>query len=327
MRIMEGAGINLQGFTVILNNILMLSILMALGYVSAKTKYLPYPGKVKDTISKLLLKLMLPLLIITALTRQELTGGMVVGALTIAGVAAAVIPLMFFLAWWIGKLLKMPYRTLVVHCCLCTYGNVVFLAYPLLSALYGAEGLFYTAIYGMINDLFFYTLGIFMIAKCSNQGKVRVAWKRLFNPLTISFGVAVIMMAFRIQLPAWLFEPLDMVAQCTIPLAMLFIGIVLAEVKFTNVFRPWTKWIGMLIKQIVIPVILILVLRPFGMAPTVLSVIVMQVAMPSQTMVSVLANEYGADQIYAAEAIFLSMILSIGTLPLIYRLIEYMLPM
>lgn len=315
----------MQGFYSITKNIGMLAILIVIGYVSARLKYLPEPEKAKDVISKIILRLTLPLLFITSLTQTDLTGGMVANALTVALIAVLVIPSMFLLAYIIGKMLKMPYKTLVVHCCLCSFGNVIFLGYPLLQALYGKEALFYTAIYAVINDATFYTLGVFLISKCSDEASNKGSLKRLINPLTISFIIAVFMMALRLKLPEFVFEPLSMLAQCTVPLAMLFTGIVLAQVKPSGVFLPWTKYVGIALKQFIVPVLLALLLRTFELAPVVFGVLIMQVAMPSQTMVSVFANEYGADRQYAAETFFLSMIIALVSLPFTYKSIEFLL--
>ena len=51
-------------------------------------------------------------------------------------------------------------------------------------------------------------------------------------------------------------------------------------------------------------------------------IVVLQIAMPAQTVMSIITNEAGSDVAYSAEYIFLSTILSIGTLPLVYYLAE-----
>ncbi len=316
----------MQGFYIIIENIGMLSVLILIGYIAVKARYLQDPEAIKNVISKILLRLLLPLLFITSLTQRDLTGGMVQNALIVALVTALLIPSMLLLALAVGKMLKMPYCTLVVHCFLSAFGNIVFLGYPLLTALYGSEGLFYAAVYSLVNDCVFYTFGIYMLSKCKDGERRHLALKRLLSPLTISFVIAVMMMALGIKLPRFIFTPFNMLAQCTVPLAMLFIGIVLAEVKPSRVFLPWTKFLGIALKQFIVPVLAVLLLKPFGIAPVVVGVLVMQAAMPAQTMISVLANEYGADQQYSAEGIFLSMIISVFSLPFIYRIIELVIP-
>lgn len=52
------------------------------------------------------------------------------------------------------------------------------------------------------------------------------------------------------------------------------------------------------------------------------TVLVMQAAMPCMTMVVVLAKRFGSDDLHATENLFVSTILSIGTLPLIYYLVQ-----
>ena len=52
------------------------------------------------------------------------------------------------------------------------------------------------------------------------------------------------------------------------------------------------------------------------------TVVVMQTAMPCMAMVVVLAKKFGSDDIHATENLFLSTILSLATLPLIYFIIQ-----
>jgi len=332
----------LQGFLIIAENVAILFAMIALGFAAAKSKYIREAEKAKDVISVLILKITLPLLIVTSLMKNNLDADLIYNALTVVVITAVVVPLTFFASWWIGRIFKIPKATLVVHSCLTAFGNVVFLGYPLLTALYGAEGLFYTAIYAMINDAFVYTMGIFLIAKHGTKHEGGVSLKRLINPLTVSFVVAVVLMAAKMGVVSYIaqsagmpqaqamvgdftnavFQPFATIGHCTIPLAMLFIGFILAEVKLKNLVTPVTKFLPVLLKLIIVPVLMILLLRPLGIAPIVMGVTVMQMAMPSQTMVSVFAREYGADSQYSAEGTFLSILCSVATLPLIFKLLE-----
>lgn len=318
----------------IIENVAVLFTMIAIGYIAAKSKYIPDPGKAKNVVSALIIKITLPLLIITALIKNNLDDDLITNALTVAAIAAIIVPLTFFIAWWVGKAFKIPNSTLVVHSCLSAFGNVIFLGYPLLEKLYGAEGLFYTAIYAMINDAYVYTMAIFLIAKHGTKHQGGVSLKRLINPLTISFVVAVLLMTLKVCFPAQfaqvlpenVLKPFSMLGQCTVPLAMIFIGLVLAGVNVSNVFKPATKYLTVVLKLIVMPVVLILVLRPFGLAPLVIAVVVMQMAMPSQTMVSVFAREYGADSQYSAEGTFLSILCSVITMPIILSILNILVP-
>ncbi len=51
-----------------------------------------------------------------------------------------------------------------------------------------------------------------------------------------------------------------------------------------------------------------------------LSVVALQIGMPSQSNLSVLADRYKADSAYAAQTIFITTLISAITLPLLYLL-------
>ena len=60
----------------------------------------------------------------------------------------------------------------------------------------------------------------------------------------------------------------------------------------------------------------------FGLNPVTIGAVVLEIAMPAQTVASIVAMEAGSDEKYAAEYIFFSTLLSLLTLPLIYYIME-----
>ena len=69
------------------------------------------------------------------------------------------------------------------------------------------------------------------------------------------------------------------------------------------------------------PVLFWLGLRWFIADPVVLGVIVVVFAMPTATMVSMLAGEYGGDEEAAVQGVFLTTLLSMVTIPLLMALL------
>lgn len=308
----------MQGVNIIIEKISVIGIIVLIGFFAAKFGYIS--NKSKGYISAIVVRITLPVLIISSLLQQDLTADMITNALIVVAISIPTMLMGLVVALGIHKLFKLEQSIKALYICMSTFGNVVFLGYPLIQALYGGEGLFYAIIYSIINDGFVYSLGIYLLSGKSGAKNL----KKLINPNTISFAVALILLSFGVKLNDVFKDSLTSLGQCTTPLAMLFIGISLAEVPLKNVFKGAGKYIIIAQKMLIAPLMLILILMPFNISPLVVSVIVLQLAMPMQTIFSVLSFEYGAPSDFAVETIFISMVVSVFSLPLIYTALNFL---
>ena len=78
-------------------------------------------------------------------------------------VSIVVVAFLFAVGTVTSKISKMDKSRAIMHRCMTCFGNVVFMAFPLIQALYGAEGLLYAAIYELANDTCLWTLGVYQI--------------------------------------------------------------------------------------------------------------------------------------------------------------------
>lgn len=304
-----------MGFDVILVQITMLGIVMLLGFLGVKTKYIT--PDLKNGISQVIVKFTLPLLNITAITGQTMRADMLRNAGIIVIAEVIIIAILFIAAKIIANLFHLPPATKTVHTLMSTFGNVVFLGYPLITALFGQEGLFYAIVYALVNDGFLWTGGVYMFAKSGN-GDTKASFKKLINPNTVAFLVALAMLAFGIKLPDVIHEPLAKVGSMTTWLAMLFIGITLGGIPLRGIYKKVSIYFIILVKMVIVPAILVLILSALSIDKTLMSVLILQVAMPVQTIITVIAGEYQSDYQYAAECVFITTVASLVTLPAMY---------
>lgn len=306
-----------MGFDVIAQQIAMLAIIMLLGFLAVKTKYLE-PG-LKDGIARLVLRITLPLLNLTAITAQTLRPEMLRNVGIIIAVEICVILLLLLIGSLGARLFRLPPSTQTIHACMSAFGNVIFLGYPLVTALYGQEGLFYAIVYALINDGIVWTMGVFLIAKssCNNRG---AGLKNLINPNTVTFVIALCMLAFGLRLPERLHETLASVGSMTTCLSMLFIGMTLGTIDLKGIYKRFSIYLIVLFKMLAVPVLLIFLLSRLSLDKTLLGVFVLEAAMPVQTVLTIVANEFGSDYQYAAECVFITTVLSLVTLPGLYWL-------
>jgi predicted permease len=212
-------------------------------------------------------------------------------------------------------------------------GNVVFLAFPLLSSLFGDDGLFYGVIFTIANDTLLWTLGIFLVNK-HKKTNVKENLKRLINGNTVALCLGLLVLIIRMVLgqsvsnlpyvhkaSVFIHDTLNSLGSTTFPLSMLFIGLILAEIKIEKV-SDFTKRVYILVlalfKLIIVPVLALIFLSFTGnwIDPIAKFVIILQLAMPCGTIVPALAAEYGSDYRSATENVF------VITMPLIVYLMQ-----
>ncbi|MBE7022560.1 MAG: AEC family transporter [Ruminococcaceae bacterium] len=304
-----------MGFEVIARQIIMLAVIMLLGFIGVKTKYIN--ANLKKGISQVILKFTLPLLNVTAITGQELRPDMLQNAAVIIVIELIILALMFGIGSLVSRLLHLPTATRTIHTLMTMLGNVIFLGYPLITALYGQEGLFYAIVYALVNDIVLWTIGVFLVAR-SGGGSTKAGLKKLLNPNTVALVAALIMLACGLRLPDILHETLASVGSMTTCLSMLFIGITLADIPLKGIYKRWSVYVNIALKMLLVPAGLALLLAQFPIDRTMLGVLILQIAMPAQSILTVVASDFGSDDRYAAEYVFITTVASLVTLPAVY---------
>ena len=311
----------MQGFETIISGIMTLALAMLIGFVCVKTGYVT--KEQNGALSRIIVRVTLPILVIMSLTSIEFDREKLVNSAHVLLISIFAVAALYLTGALIARLSKADGARKYMYRCMMCFGNVVFMAFPLIKALYGAEGLLYAAIYELANDMFLWTVGVYTLGKSSENGvkvplKERV--KKLLNPGTIAFTLAFVMMAAGFKFTGIAEDVLNGIGSTTTYLSMLFIGGTLAGVDFRRIYRRVWLFVLTAVKMVIVPVILILILKPFGLGETVTAVIVLQAAMPTSTVLVVLGTEYGGDVGYCAEGVFITHVLGLLTLPLCYFL-------
>jgi hypothetical protein len=309
----------LEGFSTIVNSILTLGLAMLVGFVCVKTGYIT--EEQKNALSKIIVKVTLPILVVTSLTKLELNHEKIVNSVYVLILALIIIGVMYAIGQLVSKLFHMDKKRAVMHSCMSCFGNVVFMAYPLIQALYGEEGLLYAAIFALANDLYLWTMGVYKMASTeSGETSIKKNLKNLINPATIGFVISFFMMITGLKFTGVIKDVLTGIGSTTTYLSMLFIGGTLALVDFRHIYKRVSLFVLVAIKMIALPICLIAILKLFNINDIVKYVVILQAAIPSSTVLTILATEYNTDVIYSAEGVFITTIASLFTLPIVYYL-------
>lgn len=312
----------------IVDQILILGILAGVGVLAFRFKILE--DGAKGVIEKLVFYVSLPLLILTKLSTLEFTAEI----LRNAGLVILFTYGIMFSQLLLGKLsarifrLKKPQA--VIHSLHHMLGNIVFLGFPLLDALMpGGEALLYAALYQLVLNTILWSYGVIQLNP-DNRQKGWGQLKKMVNPNTIALVLGLLMMLLSLRFPPLLQKSFSGLGSTTLYLAMLYIGILLAQMKVKEVFKLsiFTFSFNKLILSPVIFLFLIYALVEYFSIPlnnTAFTVLILESAMPAMTILVLLAKRFGADDSLAMKNFFVSTILSLVSLPFILYLLQWLL--
>lgn len=304
-----------MSFVMILEQMIMLLLMMLIGYVMEK-KQLMGAGSAA-VMSKIVLNVTLPAQIITsfAIEGADISAAAVGGTL---GLSVAAYALYFVVALVFVRLMRIPQEQRGTYQYMLMFGNVGFMGFPLVIAIWGEHMLVYAVLYNIVFNILVFSLGIQMIA----GGESGFDWRRLVNiPLGASV-LALLLFFAHIQLPDVVNSSLNTLGGATTPLAMLILGATIAGMPLKELFEEKKVYFFVAGKLLLLPVLVWLLFKPLLPADDVIGpILVILSGMPVATNATMLSVEYGGDVKLVSQGIFFTTVLSVITVPLLVALL------
>ena len=298
-----------MNFWDVFGEMLVILFAIAAGYGANRLGYLG--GETDQKISKLLLNITMPAMIVAAVvTGEELPGLSTILSILEVGMVFYLLELVFVLV--VPRLLPGTAGQKGVWKYALAFPNVGFIGYPVAVALFGDGALFYAAVLALPFNLLSFSLGPLLLV-----GAARFRWKQLFAPCIVASVIGLVLALTRLRPPALVGEMLDFVGDITVPLSLLVVGSLLAGMSPGQVFRSPKLWVLTVIRLMVLPVALCLILRLLEIDSLVMGIAVTQMAMPVAINGTLLSMEYGGDTEGMAQITFLTTVASILTIPII----------
>ena len=301
-------------FEIVLNQVLILFLILLIGYVAAKAKILDSPTIRK--LSEILLYVASPMLILNSFLFE-----FSMERLKNAGWVILASGGFFLLSVGLSRLMFHRFNEKVNPVLRFTaiFSNCGYMGLPMMMALYGEDGVFYGSFYIIMFHITLWTLGvrIFGVGGAQTGG-----WKKiLLNPSLIAVYVGMIIFVARIPMPQVVVGAVSAVGNMTMPLSMLIIGAVLSQAKLGTVFNDPKVYLASAIRLVVMPLLALLLARLVGLPALPSAVLVTAVAMPAAANITIFAEMFDKDSVFASKCVSVSTLLSILTAPLIISLI------
>lgn len=308
----------------LLEQMIVLFLIMCVGYYSHKKGIIT--DEVNNKLSAIVVNIANPAMILSSsmgdekVQKQEM--------LIMAILAVAVFAVLILMASFLPMLFRLEKRNWGAYRAMTVFGNIGFMGFPLISAMYGEGALLYATVFIIALNVLLYTYGISVMRRIpeggeespSSKGKKAAPWSqisKIFNVGVIACILTLIIYLCDLQVPDFVKKTTDLLGGMTAPLSMLVIGASLAGMNLRSLITDKKLIVFVLFRLLAIPAAGLLVIGQFIGDAIIMGVCLVMLATPVGSMTTMLARQYDGDYELTARGVALSTVLSVATMPLI----------
>lgn len=306
-------------FQVTLSHMFVFFLVFTTGFIIAKKSVIKEESL--PALAQIITKVLLPCMIFYSTyancARQTIIDNWEM--VLLAAVFYALISLAMFV---VAKFLRIEHdKDRVFQLCF-IFGNTGFVGVPLLAAVFPDAGLVYMMMFSIVDQLVFWTYGIWLSTARCHGHKHHFSLRMLISPNTVSIVLAVVFVMFEIPI----YEPLQMglstISSATTGMCMLYLGALASFSSILPVLKRPEPYVGIAIKMVVLPVVVGHLLMLTGLFPEqmilALSIIM---ALPVMTVVPMVVANNGTEYEYATGITVMTLVVSIVSIPLVVFLV------
>lgn len=299
-------------FSVLIAKIFTFFLIMVAGFALVKAKIVKQQDI--EGLARITLYLIIPCVILRAFS-TELTPTIRNGMIFSVIIAIAIHLFFFALIPLMRKVLHFN----EVEQLSVIYPNSANLSIPLIVATLGWNYVIYASSFILVQLFFIWSHGRILM-----QGERVVEWKKMFLNINILSAVAgTILLLVQYRFPKPVEDAIFSIADMVGPITLLICGILLASTKLSMIttYRRW--WMVILLRLVILPLILAATFKYSGLAgfvndgAMILLVTLFAVVTPPATTLTLMAEVYHKDAVYANLLNVASTLLFLITLPLV----------
>ncbi len=288
--------------------VLIMFLLAGVGFAMFKTKKITPEGS--KTIGNILIFLSLPCVIINSFlinrTRETLI------ALGLSALAAAVV---LALAILVSRIF---FKKDPIAAFSASFSNPGFFGVPLIVGSLSSGAVFYVAAFIAFLNLLQWTYGV---AIMTGEKKGLKPMAVLKAPFMIAILIGLFFFLTGLKMPSMIGSVISTIAAVNTPLAMFTVGIYLAQANVLQMVKRGKLYLISAVRLLLIPLISLAVLSILPVSISGFSMMEMKTAIliaaacPVGSNVAVYAQLHGKDHTYAVEAVVISTLFSVLTIP------------
>ncbi len=310
--------------TITAGQVFVLFILIGAGFVGAKSGAIKQEGK--KAFSDLLIYLVVPAMIIDSYMSKfdsKVFGNLMWAFLISAILLLSGLGISFLLT------AKQKGKDVAILRFACIFPNAAYMGFPLIRALFGAEGLLYASAFVTMFNILLWTVGYAIV---SGEIKLKSVIKNvLATPVLVSVAIGLVLYLTQLPVPQLLRQPINLLGSMNTALSMVITGMIIAGSSMEKLLANKKILFVIAVRMLVVPVVCFAIyyvtsrfgiLEAMGLSAMVMQVLLIQESCPTAAMTSVFAVQFGHDEDLAAGAVVITTFLSILTLPILALLMS-----
>jgi predicted permease len=302
-------------FFTVLDQVVIMFLLMATGYLVLKIGILNENSC--KSLTRMLLLVVAPIVIVYSFQikfNMSLLQGLLIAAASAAGA--------HFLGILLGYFVFNKHSTDDEHRTILrfstVYSNCGFVGIPLLAAIIGTKGVFYASVYMAVFNIFTWTHGV---ALFSGKADKKNLLKLVLNPNIIAITIGILFFCLSVKIPFLIYDGMKYIFNMNTPLAMIVIGARMAQIDPRTLLTDHMVWPGVLMKNIIVPVLALFVLHFSGVSGVLLLACLIPIACPVAGNAVLIPDMFGVDTKFATKLMSLSTLFSVVSIPLLVYIV------
>ena len=306
---------------VVFTNVLILFMLLFLGYLIGIKKIVAH-SSIND-LTNLVVDVSMPCTIALSMVRPF--DARLLGAAIKVMVAILIFQLVLSgLAYYATKILKVNPSKSGSWIFALVFSNNAFVGYPLMYALYGNDGLFLMAMGNVVQNVLIFSLGIKLITLNYNlKDHIRLR-HIIFTKQNIAVVVGMFIFFLQIPIPEPVLTLVTYVANLTVPLSMMVVGMSLSRYDVRNMFTDKEAYRLTIIRMVLLPLVMVVIFKVLGINANQnlpLAILFFTAALPAPAFTTIMAERHNTSIEFSSKCVFLTTVLSILTVPILAGLL------
>lgn len=298
-----------DNFLMVTNQVVILFILIAVGFLCGKVDFLNDNAAKKMT--DLVLYIVTPCVMINAFQRE-----FNVSMLMNLGITALCSVAIFAGSILITNLVfrdKNQSRNKVLKFGT-IFSNCGFMSLPLEEAILGSDGVFYGSVFVAVFNLTIWTYGLFLMSGSKKELSVK---KLALNPGILGVIAGILLFLLSVKLPEVISTPVKYLAELNTPVPMIIIGYHLSKSNLKKVFADKWAYVSMVMRLVLIPLVSVVVMYLCGVRNDILVACTIAAAAPVAATTTMFATKFKTDVQLSVGLVSATTLISIATMPLI----------
>lgn len=315
---------------VIASKVLVIFLYIAVGFVANKLRVLG--TEAVDHLISLVLNITTPCLLIYSICGQRISANTFSNTVIIIFLSLAMFALFGVISVKISRLFtkKSVEQQNVLSVAMVT-SNSGFMGFPIARSVFGHVVLYYSVIQNIACNLYIFTgcmIQLSLGGKKESGARKTINKETIIKPfknvVTIVSICSVLVLFAGIRIPNPVMDFLATIGDATVPISMIIIGIQLGDCKFRELITDKELIISSLVCLILEPALSILIVYFMPLSKIIKLTIALSFTYPSAVLSVALAAGEHKDTKLMSEAVAISTMLSMLTLPVWIMIISHL---